>query len=622
LILLLTPVFFGSVQSTNKDTASESYGFLVPLPAGNDTTQETIVNGDVRNMINDLLREHIPVYWAATDFSADTKEINDESVIRTNTYPKGTFIIPFSSDTNITALTTAIIHDYNTTSEIDQENTITVPVYYLVNPLTTSAYPLNEPKIVQHLGVPTRYGWPCYLQIAEAGGFLTMEFLLDNETSLQLNNNDFNVFMWPYDPRPGSTFEQLKSLSNTQANNAIRMFVRNGGGYIGSCYGAIAGSSGLLLPTPFISLLHAYNPNLPCFPPCISLSLSDSFMNQKKILETSLFVATTTITDTNHPLSYGLNHTVKEFFEGPWFIWLGKNSQQIATIQNLENGSEGDPNVIPMRNKVLNTPSWVTSRFGMGNVVLFSTHPEFINNISLIFDNIHWDGDPYYGRRIIYNALFYATSQERTQIITSVGFPISSLDAFGEKTINVPLSDSWEHILNETKTRIQRLNTNLSILQNNTQNVSTITSDYINDTFIILNGHRLSAYPYYFCDIYTDYNTKALATLEKLEQIYPLVNNSNKSTNQQIQNLTTELSNRLQHMEDLIVTVNSIEQRILATFQNPQPSHYLEPIIALQLRALCSTFEIGLKYVPQMYMESLKLLRHLWYTYEASLAIQ
>ncbi|MCX6665103.1 MAG: hypothetical protein NT038_03435 [Euryarchaeota archaeon] len=573
-------------------------------------------------MINDLLREHIPVYWAATDFTADTKEINDEGVIRTDTHPKGTFVIPFSSDTNITALTTAIIHDYNTTSEIEQENTIHVPVYYLVNPLTISAYPLTEPKIVQHLGVPTRYSWPCYLQIAEAGGFLTMEFLLDNETSVQLNNNDFNVFMWPYDPLPGSILEQLKSLSNTQANNAIRMFVRNGGGYIGSCYGAIAGSSGLLFPTPFISLLRAYNPNLPCFPPCISLSISDSFMNQKKIIETSLFVATTTITDTNHPLSYGLNHTMKEFFEGPWFIWLGKNSQQIATIQNLENGSESDPNSILLRNKVLNTPSWVTSRFGMGNVVLFSTHPEFTNNISLIFDNIHWDGDPYYGRRIIYNALFYATSQEGAQIITSMGFPISSLDAFGEKTMNVHFSDSWEHVLNETKTRIQRLNTNLSILQNNTEEVSTITSDYINMSFIILNGHRLSAYPYYFCDIYSEYCEKAIGIIEKLEQFHPLVNYSNNSTNQQIQNLTAELSDRLQHMEDLMTNVNIIEQRIIDAFQKPAVSHIQEPFVAFELRRLCSTFEIGLKYVPQIYFEALKLLRHLWYTYEASLAMQ
>ena len=598
---------------------TDCYGFIIPLPAGTDTTEETFENSRVRQLVNDLLRENIPVFWAAENFTTTTMTINTNSTA-TTMHPKGTFIIPFSSEKNKTALITSIINDYNTTSEIEPSEPFHIPAYLLMTPLTIDAYELVEPKIAQHLGTPTRYGWPCYLEIAEAGGFLTMEFLLDNETSILLNNNDFNVFMWPYNPRPGTTAEQLKSLTNTQTDAAIRTFVNNGGGYIGSCYGAFAGSSGLLIPTPIHSLLRAYDPTLSRAPLSTTLSLSDSFMYQIRILELSLFITTSNITDTNHPLSFGLNRTIKEFFEGPWFIWLGKNTQSLATINDLQNGSDGDPHLVPLRNRIQNTPSWVTSHFGSGNVILFATHPEFVNNVSLIFDNAPWDGDPYYGRRTIFNALFYVTSKEQTELITTNNYPISSIDEIIEKTINLS-SASSENIFQELTKRIENLHTNLSVFQNNTREISTITSEYINMSHIILNGHRFSEYPYYFCDFYSEYASKTLATLEQLEQVFPLLETENL-TNQQIQNLTAELTERLQHMEELMIYTTTIEHQIKDIFRQPNVSHLLEPILIIKLRTLCSSFEIGLKYMPQMYFESLKLLHHFWYTYEAFLATQ
>jgi hypothetical protein len=38
-------------------------------------------------------------------------------------------------------------------------------------------------------------------------------------------------------------------------------------------------------------------------------------------------------------------------------------------------------------------------------------------------------------------------------------------------------------------------------------------------------------------------------------------------------------------------------------------------------RNLLQTFEICLKYIPQIYFETLQLVRHFWYEYEAFYAI-
>ena len=238
------------------------------------------------------------MYWIATACTVVSKTLFSNT-IQDITYGKGAYLVPLTTDINYTARAMAVITDYNITSELDPQNTLTIPIYEVLQPLTIPAYRLVEPRIAQHLGKPTRYAWPCYLQIAEDGGFLTMEFLLDTETSTFLNTNDFNVFMWPYNPDPGTILEQYKSLTNHDTCNAIRSFVRNGGGYIGSCYGALAASSGILRPFPVISLRHAYNVNLPCGPFMVGLALSDTIMTRKTSLENTLYVATIDITNTH-----------------------------------------------------------------------------------------------------------------------------------------------------------------------------------------------------------------------------------------------------------------------------------------------------------------------------------
>ena len=604
----------------NEITDDNCYGFVVPLPSGIDSTDETFQNSKVRHLINDLLRENVTVYWSSCEFSAISKEMNTESEIVERGFNKGDFVISFSGSLTKDILTTAIIYDYNISSEIEQDDLLKTEIYKLINPLSLDAYPLVEPKIAQHFGIPTRYGWPTFLFVAESGGFLDMEFLLDNETELYLNNNDFNVFLWPYNPNPGRTFEVVASLANKAGANAIRNFVRNGGGYIGSCYGAQAASSGYILPIPIFSLRQAYNPELSFKIPFISLSISDTLMRQVHILDSHLYIATSEIEDTNHPLAYGINKTVKEFFNGPLFLWMGPHSNKIATFTGLQSEINSSVNS-RFQKEVLGTPSWVHSTFGDGDVVLFAGHPEIVINISILIDRFEWDGDPYYGRRTVHNALFYVTSDPLKNIETLNDYPLSFIEMIGEKTIDLPLLPNNESAFEAIKTRLIGLNENLSILRNISNENIELFSEYFSEQ-LLENSYILYPvrYTFYYCSFFSDYNNKTLSDLEKLGSVYPLLAQFDDSVQQRIDALNYELSDRLNHSEKLVLQIITIANNLKYDLENKRTFVQKLQIIS-NARNMLRTFEIGMKYIPQTHFETLKLVRYCWYNYEANLAL-
>ena len=95
IILLILPIFSisGYVEKNDLPIYDTCYGFIVPLPSGNDSTCETFLNTKVRNLINDLLRENITVYWSSNEFLAPSKEINNNSNGHDFYFNKGDFTI-------------------------------------------------------------------------------------------------------------------------------------------------------------------------------------------------------------------------------------------------------------------------------------------------------------------------------------------------------------------------------------------------------------------------------------------------------------------------------------------------------------------------------------------------
>jgi len=409
-ILLSSNLFslsIAEINNKNNSTDELCFGYIIPLPSGKDNTYETLQNSKARFLINDLLRENIEVFWTINTLITDVMTLyKNKSKIE---FEKGAFIIPFSGNNSLDKLITSTIIDYNISSEISNDN-LTISAYILLEEIKIKVMKLVEPKIAQHFDIPTRYGWPCYLQIAESGGFLNFDFLIENEVPSKLNNDNYNVFMWPYEPNPARLNEVAISLSNRRDFKIIRSFVSEGGGFIGSCYGALAASSGFLNPLSGLHLLQAYNPSIPFLPFSFTLSMSDSLMMERPEVLNDLYVSYSKINNDTHPITFSVNNTVKEFFSGPWYIWLGKNTEIISTFDKVTlDDNESIPDFIEKR--VEKSPSWTSSSFGSGKLVLFTSHPEFINNITFLFEDRNWEADQYYGRRVIFNSIMYVTSK-------------------------------------------------------------------------------------------------------------------------------------------------------------------------------------------------------------------
>lgn len=622
--IITTSSFLFVSAKNNSNNDSSCYGFIIPLPQGLDTTNETFENSRVRHMINDLLRENISVYWPKDDFSALSKTFHQENLCAEMVfYKKGAFVVPFSGDEFKDALTTSIIHDYNQTHELEKNCLIKNEAYILQEKLNIKTDKLAEPKIVQHLGKATRYSWPTYLLQADDGGFLTFEYLLNDETSEQLNNEDFNLFIWPYLPEHATQFEQFETFTNNLQVNAIRSFVRNGGGFIGTCYGAQAASSGIIfLSTPF-ALRYAYNPDLSKILPSLCLSLSDSKMWINLEAVSKRRVSYHKVENTNHPVFYGVNHTIKDFFGGPVFVWLGKNTHVLATFQDLRDRDDG-PNVNKNAKKfVVGKPSWVNSTFGKGKIVLYSSHPDYINNIYPLFqyDDYIWDGDEFYGRRIIHNSMFYVTSEENVGIETSISYPLSFINSIIEKTENLSFDEPSNHEFETLSQRLTGFSNDISIFKNMTMWLRNLFAPLENKSNFFEKGERFLRYVYWYCDLYNDYINRTLSSLNMLEQVIPLLVEFDESIIEHVADLKNDINQRLNHSEELLSKVTKIAEKLEEIITSSRLSILKKLQLLKDRKTLLEMYIIELKYIPQTYFESLKLVRHSWYNYEANIAI-
>ena len=602
--------FYVKEENNNESYCWNYYGFIIPLPSGKDTSYETFLNSKVRHLINDLLRENLTVYWSTENFNALIKNIHNE-IIEDQLFKKGDFIIPFTDNFFQNTLITSIILDYNYSSEIENDD-LQIEIYFLMETLNISGYQLSEPKIAQHFGTPIRYGWPAYLQIVEAGGFFSIDLLLDNETADQLNNNDYNVFMWPYNPSRSKLYEILNTLLDKKQCNAVRNFVKNGGGYIGSCYGAEVASSGMLWPLQLVSLLPAYYPNLRSFG--IFYSMSDSITLRRLYPDIKMLILTTKIEDTNHPITYGLNKTFKDFFDGAWFPWTGKNTHTIATMENIV--GEGFKEKYP--ESIIGTSSWMNTTFGKGKLVLFPSHPEFVNNLPLVFDRFEWDGDKFYGRRVMHNSIFFVSSKKLDKIIININVSKKYVQNIKEKTVNIDFKLNPNKDFENIKNRLINLNENITLLNNTNSELGNIFSKYINDTLVFQNKHKyLFTYTYHVSEILKNHNKKAIIYLDLLSSIYPLILQYNDSIEKCYNSFKLKILMRLNQSEKLIQRVNYIANQTLDLIKNKR-SFINNYIIVKNSRKMLSDFQIELKYIPQIYFDSCKLSRSFWYNYEAN----
>ena len=615
MLLASTFNFYWVEGKTNNEY--DLYGFIIPLPQGKDTTLETFKISKIGHLINDLLRVNIDVFQVKKDFKILCKSINSD-ICKELLFSKGAFFIFFSGEKFKDALLISIIYDYNQSHELNINNQIKNEAYIIMEKIDIECNKLIEPKIVQHFGKSVRYGWPTYLQIAESGGFYNYDFLLDNEAIQYLNNKNYNVFIWPYLPDPTTFSEQANTLLNINETNTIRKFVNNGGGFIGTCYGAFVASSGFIIPGAFNSLRLAYNPSILRISPGFSLSISDSLMTVKFRLPQKLIQVTNKIVKPEHQLFYNINGTIPDFFKSPIFIWTGKNTEILAVFDGFKTFLGEPINDNYIEKTLAGRPSFINSKFGNGEVVIFSSHPDYVNNITLLFSkDIKWDGDRYYGRRIIFNSFFYVTSMKNTTPNFSFIYNETFINLVISKTKNLHINHESNNQFNEIITDMDKIFIKFTDLNITLTKIIDFFDKFLEKSKLFPDTYRFFNYSSLLTDILKNYINNTRSSLNKLDKIIPMISEYNESILYDIEILKTDIKNQLNKANELIDYIIIVAQKIKDILESDKINVIQKIDLLAERRDLLSNFEIELKYIPQLFFSSEKILRNYWYNYEA-----
>ena len=105
--ILITICFLtDSINVTSEDikplqdnNQSEIYGFVLSDINIENKTLENEIFCKIRHLVNDLLREKIPVYWTVENITINISDINFKTK-EDNLFEKGTFIVPFTGGGN------------------------------------------------------------------------------------------------------------------------------------------------------------------------------------------------------------------------------------------------------------------------------------------------------------------------------------------------------------------------------------------------------------------------------------------------------------------------------------------------------------------------------------------
>ena len=587
------------------------YGFIIPMTGYENATIENQITCKNRHLVNDLLREQIPVYWSLENFTAhivDTALSNEEEMF----FEKGTFILPFTGNDTLDTKLLAIIWDYNQSSEIESNNEIKAQVYLLNQTIAIRAYPLSEVKIAQYQGLLAD-GEEHYLEVSRNCGFLTFDYLTNKTINKTLKNTAYNVIMIGGSCEGYSSFHeglsariyQIREDLNYNLSKTIRSFVANGGSYIGSCLGAALASCGMYFGSiPVYLKRRAYNPNLNSL---ILLGLSDVIFKMPTDLPPPNIEAK--IVDKTHPVTYGLEDIIADIYlGGPYFTHLGENAHVIALFHNIGNYFNS-------------TPSWISSNFGAGKVVFLSSHPEILC----------WaqGKEGFIGNTVISNALYYTTSKEVIDLNTINSRNISFIMEIWEKTVDLIDDADESNVLNDIKIRINNTISDFDELANNLSTILEIIKDINPDLPKNFLGYDSTYYVIKYFDLFNTYLENATKTLTIIEHIYPLLENTTDFIHD-LDFLKDDLSQCINETQRICTECNKLFKRYKDILHMYNKSQNLPGQLGLNIYkffAKDTVFRLyresikGYQYTPKTYFNSLKLLRTSWYNYEANIAI-
>ena len=582
IVLLIVFCFFNlplnqniSASFSQNYSDSDSYGFIVSLINHTNESYENRVNCKIRHMINDFLRDDIPVYWTAENITVNVKRMIDAGISDEENkifFERGSFIIPFTGDEGKDSKVSVVVYDYNESSEIGRSGVLKIPVYVLIGQLETNAFLLTEVKIAQVVNIWSTEEWE-YVKISGDCGFLTYENIEEKDLYKNLKNSDYNTIIWPGGvPSPfitGAIYSVKAELKRNSGSTAIRDFVNNGGGFVGSCYGAFVASY-CALPLPAIFKRRAYNHNLRSFG---LLAISDvvvRFTGPDLVRETKIL-----ITNNSHPVTYGLDPMLISWFcHGPKFLKIGRNSEVVGAYYKSGLVLSG-------------SPSWVSSKFGDGRVILFGSHPE-IYATDLDGDDIKND--------IISNALYYTTFRRNIVFKTNESRELSFILESWDKTND--LSDylvKKESIFDEVRIKInESLELSKSLWFDSNESLIHFYYEYLKDSLELLTFIEMI---YHLFEDDSDFETNL--TIFK-DELFHKVNTT-----------ISKFKYCIRYFD------------VLAVNPPKAPGIIIKYLIFRKIiRHVSYNYRECYREIPGIYFDAQKFLRQYWYQFETDIAIQ
>ncbi|MDG6229547.1 MAG: hypothetical protein QCH96_06240, partial [Candidatus Thermoplasmatota archaeon] len=577
----------------------DCYGFIVPIK-NNDSIFYSSIQRSISNLVNDLLRLNNTVFWSSSDFVALTrKPYNDSTKIRS--FEKGAFIIPLTKDDMSNAIIASIIHDYEYGSEIETQ--APVDIYLLLEPLLEEVYPLEYPRVVLNFGSLVALMdifW--YVDVLQNGGFFDNQLLLDEQIPNALKNDDVTLFIWPGVITDIYIQRLLNSMIDPVLCTAIRDFVKNGGGYIGSCHGAITASSGQYLP---FNILQS---RLERFPVSTFLGLiSDSVLRIR-----CGGIITVNFTDLNHPATFGLERTQKSMFiYGPVFQnrTMDKRSTIVGVLEDIEPlwWDSTYENIIKMDyeryvNERVGKPIWVESEFGEGRTFVFGDHPEFF------LPNRH--------DRLMHNVFFYITANDAMSICLDTSVTFERILSYYSATDNLEIPDHKPLFLDINALSLSLNMTSIEI----DDTVKRIFSRMITSFDEYGIDERLYTLFGFYLDPYQTWIDRFLVALKRLESISSISMNSmviSSIIDTWEQDITKELEDGFLFCQDVRDRLNLISEKV----QSYVGSQREETDLFTLFEHLESSYKQGYNSLTRLVSLTTKAYREIWYRYEGEQSV-
>ncbi len=416
------------------------YGFIVPIPSKNDITTNPQIQYETLNLINDLIRNNISVYCNLQPIELSVLNSFYNSNYQQRLFEKGSFIIPFANNCQKDMLLSIILLRYSLFN-INQSNQ--VQFQYITEPIPlVELMQLHEPRIAYYFdeGITIEcLDW--YLSPMIQAGFLQCEMVSDEDIINNLTNNRYNVLVVPGGRLMEGFRKDLNLFQKINRQEMIKSFISNGGGYVGSCYGAFISSSGMRY-TPFL-VAQYYTKKLPSFG---FLSLSDALLGLGVPSDINI-----SIKDSDNPVLFGLNGTIpgSKLRGGPVYTWVGKHTEELASIESIDTSwfrfiDSLDNKIIKNLfhrwiNFTIGKTIWISSDYDQGKIVTFGDHPEQ-GNILL--------------KRAVHNSVLYVSSENSylsiDQFFHSYSWMKSIIDKYDQYFIDVNDITELNNLYNST----------------------------------------------------------------------------------------------------------------------------------------------------------------------------